>query len=242
MNEGLVVVVRSIISFFTLLIFARFLGKQQIGQLTFFDYTLGITIGSIAGSLSTDLNSRAWPYWAGLFSWAILGLTMQKVTLKWSYASKYIEDQPTIVIMNGKILEDSLKKTRFRISDILGFLRNKNIFDISQVDFAIIETNGQLSVQKKPQYETLTAKDMNISKKPTGISTELIYEGKIVEENLVELNITQDWLIDQLRKQDIYDISNVFFAELNPSGSLYIDKYEDRIKKILDIGDYKGPY
>ncbi len=116
MNEGLVVLVRSIISFFTLLIFARLLGKQQISQLTFFDYTLGITIGSIAGSLSTDLNSRAWPYWVGLFSWAILGLLMQKVTLKWNYASKYIGDQPTIVIMNGKVLEDSLKKTRFSSS------------------------------------------------------------------------------------------------------------------------------
>ncbi len=128
------------------------------------------------------------------------------------------------------------------MSDILGLLRNKGIFDIAQVDFEIIETDGKLSVQKKSQYQPVTAKDMNISKKPTGISTELIYEGLIVEENLTELNISKQWLTDQLNKQGISDVSNVFIAELNPSGSLYIDKYEDRIKKILDIGDYKGPY
>ena len=90
MNEGLVVLVRSIISFFTLLIFARLLGKEQISQLTFFDYVLGITIGSIAASLTTDLSSRAWPHWIGLLCWAGLGYLMELISMKWRYAAKYI--------------------------------------------------------------------------------------------------------------------------------------------------------
>jgi uncharacterized membrane protein YcaP (DUF421 family) len=242
LNEGLVVFVRSIIGFFSLLIFAKILGKQQISQLSFFDYVLGITIGSIAASLTTDLSSRAWPHFVGLLSWAVLGYVMEYITLKWRYASKYIDGEPTIIIMNGKIMENALRKMKYKVSDIMGLLRNKDVFDLSQVDFAIIETNGQLSVLKKPEYEPLTPKDMSILKAPTGISTELIYDGILIHENLRQLNKTEKWLIDQLKMQEIKHLSEVFLATLTPSGSLYVDKYKDRIKKITDIGDYKGPY
>ena len=180
----MVVLVRSIIGFFTLLIFAKLLGKQQISQLAFFDYVLGITIGSIAASLTTDLSSRAWPHWIGLLVWAVLGYLMEYITMKWRYAAKYIGGEPTIVIMNGKIMEDALRKMKYTVSDVMELLRNKDIFDLTQVDFAIIEPNGQLSVLKKPEYEPLTAKDMNITKTSTGISTEIIYDGILIQENL----------------------------------------------------------
>ncbi len=242
MSEGLVVAVRAVISFFTLLIFAKILGKQQISQLAFFDYVLGITIGSIAAELTIDLSSRAWPHWVGLLTWAILGYLMEWITLKWRYAAKYIEGEPAIIIMNGKIMENVLRKMRFTVSDVMELLRNKDIFDLSQVDFAILESNGQLSVLRKPEYEPLTAKDMKISKKPSGISTELIYDGILIEENLRQLNKDTKWLMKQLKAQGIKDISEVFLATLNPAGSFYVDKYEDHIKKITDIGDFKGPY
>lgn len=242
MNEGLVVLVRSIIGFFSLLIFAKILGKQQISQLTFFDYTLGITIGSIAATLTTDLSSRAWPHFVGLFVWAFLGYLMEYITEKWRYAAKYIEGEPTIVIMNGKLMEDALRKMKYTAADLMGLLRNKDVFDLSQVDFAIIEPNGQLSVLKKPEYEPLTAKDMNISKSPSGISTELIYDGILIDQNLRQLNKSRQWIMKQLKSQGIRDVSDVFLATLTPSGSLYIDKYRDHITKVTDIGDYNGPY
>ena len=115
MNEGLVVLVRAIIGFFSLLIFARILGKEQISQLTFFDYILGITIGSIASELTVDLSSRAWPHWVGLITWASLAYLMEIISLKWRYAAKYIEGEPAIVIMNGRIMEDVLRKMKIRI-------------------------------------------------------------------------------------------------------------------------------
>ena len=242
MNEGLVVFVRSIIGYFSLLIFAKILGKQQISQLTFFDYVLGITIGSIAASLTTDLSSRAWPHFVGLFTWALLGYVMQYITIKWRYAAKYLDGEPTIIIMNGKIMENALRKMKYTISDIMALLRNKDVFDLSQVDFAIIEPNGQLSVLKKPEYEPLTAQDMNITKSATGISTELIYDGVLIAQNLQQLNKTKKWIMHELKLQGIKHISEVFIATLTPSGSLYVDKYDDHIIKITDIGDYKGPY
>lgn len=242
MNEGLVVLVRSIIGFFSLLIFARILGKEQISQLTFFDYVLGITIGSVAASLTTDLSSRAWPHWVGLITWSALGYLMQIITMKFRYAAKYIEGEPTIVIMNGKIMEDVLKKMKYRASDILVLLRSQGIFDVNEVDFAIVEPNGQLSILKKPEYRPATPKDMNIPVSPTGISTELIYDGILIEENLRQLNKDKAWLMNQLKMKGINDISEAFLVTLNPAGDLYVDKYDDHIMKITDIGDYRGPY
>lgn len=242
MSEGLVVLVRSVIGFFTLLIFAKLLGKQQISQLAFFDYVLGITIGSIAASLTTDLSSRAWPHWVGLLCWALLGYLMEYITMKWRYAAKYIDGEPTIVIMNGKIMEEALRKMKYRASDIMELLRNKDVFDLTQVDFAIIEPSGQLSVLKKAEYEPLTAKDMNVSKSNRGISTELIYDGILIDENLRQLNKDRNWMINQLKALGVNDFSEVFLATLNPAGSLYVDLYKDHLHKITDIGDYKGPY
>lgn len=242
LNEGLVVLVRSFIGFFSLLIFTRIIGKEQISQLTFFDYVLGITIGSIAASLTTDLSSRAWPHWVGLITWAALGYLMEIVTLKWRYAAKVLEGEPVIVIMNGKIMEKALKKAKYRISDILELMRNQGVFDPNEVDFAIMESNGRLSVLKKAEHLPLTPKDMNIPVKNSGISTELIYDGILIEENLRQLNKDKAWLMNELKAHGINNISEVFLVTLNPEGSIYIDKYDDHITKVTDIGDYKGPF
>lgn len=242
LNEGLVVLVRSIIAFFSLLIFTRIIGKEQISQLTFFDYVLGITIGSIAASLTTDLSSRAWPHWIGLITWAALGYLMEIITMKWRYASKVLEGQPDIVIMNGKILERTLKKSKYRASDIIELLRNQGVFDLNEVSYAIMESNGRLSVLKKPEYQPLTPNDMNIQVKDRGIGTEIIYDGILFTDNLNQAGKDEAWLMARLKEQGISNVSEVFLAALNPDGSLYIDKYDDHIQKNIDIGDYRGPF
>ncbi|WP_315117324.1 DUF421 domain-containing protein [uncultured Clostridium sp.] len=230
MNEALVVVVRSIIGYISLFIFTRVLGKQQISQLTFFDYVLGITIGSLAGTLTTDLSSRAWPHWVGLFTWSVLSYLMQLITMKWMYAAKYINGDPNIVIINGKIMEEALKKMKYRIDDILQLLRDKDIFDLSEVEFAILEPNGKISVLKKAENNPVTAKDMKISVSPSKLSTGLIYDGMIIEENLAKIKKDKKWLMKELKKQKIKDVSEVVLATLESTGNLYIDKYEDGIK------------
>lgn len=236
------VIVRSIIGFFSLLIFTRFLGKQHVSQLTFFDYVLGITIGSTASSLTTDLYTSAWHHWVGLLSWAALVYILQWITLKFRYASKFIDSEPTIIIMNGKIMEDALRKMRYRVTDILEQLREKDIFDLTEVDFAILETNGSLSVIKKPEYQNITLKDLNIPPKTTGLSIEVIFNGTVVEQNLQQINHSKKWLEYELKKQNVGSISEVFLATIAPSGTLYIDTYKDHLKKLIDIGDYKGPF
>lgn len=242
MNEALVVFVRAVIGFFTLLIFARILGKQQISQLTFFEYVLGITIGSTASTLSTELESTAWSHWVGLLTWCSLGFLMQWITLKWRYAAKYIEGEPTIVIMDGKIMEDTLRKMRYRVADIMEQLRGKGVFDLSEVDFAVLESDGQLSVLKKPDAEPLTPKDLNMRKQKTGIGRELIYDGEVIEDNLREIKKDKEWLKNELKKRKVKNFSDVFLATINDNNKIYVDTYKDHLKRIIDIGDYKGPY
>jgi uncharacterized membrane protein YcaP (DUF421 family) len=142
LNEALVVLARSLIAFFTLFIFARLLGKQEISQLSFFDYVLGITIGSIAATLSVDLSSRAWPHWVGLLTWTVTVFILQVLTLKSKKVNDYLVGEPTVLIKNGLIMEENMGKLRYTIADLLKQLRSKNVFDISQVDVAILETKA----------------------------------------------------------------------------------------------------
>lgn len=237
MNESYVVMVRGIISFFTLLIFARVLGKQQISQLTFFDYILGITIGSTASSLTTDLTSRAWPHWIGLLTWTIAVLLLQVISMRWRKASKFIDGEPTIVIKEGKILEDGMNKMRYRMDDLFEQLRQKDIFDIMEVRLAILEKDGKISVLKKPEFLNATMQDLNLPIKNNGMAAELIYSGVIIEQNLTQMNHDRKWLDEQLQKQNIKSPSEVFFMTVNQDGTLYIDKYADHIQNTIQIKD-----
>jgi uncharacterized membrane protein YcaP (DUF421 family) len=238
MEQSLTIIVRAIIGFFTLLIFTRVLGKQQVSQLTYFDYILGITIGSIAGILTTDLNSRAWLVWLGIATWVALSLLMKSITLKSRKASKYIDGEATIVIMNGKIMEHNLRQMSFRATDLLEMLRIKGIFNPSHVEFALLETNGKLSVLRKSQYRKVTPNDLQLNTDYEGLSIELIYDGTIIRQNLKQVNLDQNWLKNKLEQADIYEISKVFLATLDTSGTLYIDTKEDTVKIPIEIRDY----
>lgn len=241
MDEIIVTIVRSIIAFLTLLLFTRILGKQQVGQLSAFEYVAGITIGSIAGSLSIDLTTKPLPQFVGLATWVILVFGLQVVAIKHRWFSKVINDQPTIVIQNGKILEQNLKKIRYRYDDLMSHLRSKNIFDITQVEYALLEENGQLTVLKKAEYEPATLSDLKIKTAKTGLASEVIIDGIIFEQNLENHNRNEKWLFKQLHKKGINNLKEVSYAVILPNGELYIDKFKDSIKEI-DVGDFKGPF
>lgn len=229
LDETLVVIVRSIIAFFTLFLFSRLLGKQQISQLTFFEYVLGITIGSIAATLSVDLTSRAWPHWVGLLVWTVTVLALQYTTLKSSAAKKFLVGRPTIIINNGVVMEEEMEKLRYTLTDLLEQLRNKSIFDLSQVAFAVLETNGELSVLLKSEYQLVSRQDIEITAKEASLSPQVIFNGKVVEQNLAYLNKDVAWLINELKGYGINDPAEVFVATYNTvTQMLYIDKYQDQ--------------
>lgn len=230
MNEALVVLVRSIIAFATLFIFARLLGKQQVSQLTFFDYVLGITIGSIAASLSIDLESRAWPHWVGLAVWTLAVLCIQIASTKSTAAAKIFIGEPVVVISKGKLLEETMGRMRYTTGEILEQLRNQGVFDISTVEYAVMESDGQLSVLLKPEHRPATVQDLGLAPPSGGMSAQLIYDGQVIQENLQAAGVDEAWLAKRLREQGINNASEVFLASYHPgSQKLYIDLYEDGI-------------
>jgi len=240
LNEAAVVFVRGIIAFLTLLIFTRILGKQQVSELTFFDYIHGITIGSIAATLTTDLSSRAWPHWVGLATWTAAVWFLQWVSLRSRAVAKYINGEPVILIMNGQIMEKNLKKMRYTLDDLLIQLRHRGIFDLKEVEFALLETTGQLSVLKKSQYAPVTPHDLKIPTKYKGLSTELIYDGKVIDINLKRFNLDRAWLEQQLKAQGIQSPREVFLALLNTEGELYVNRYQDQGQPVTDLSDYEN--
>jgi uncharacterized membrane protein YcaP (DUF421 family) len=217
-------ILRTTFAFIVLLILARFMGKKQISQLTFFHYVTGITIGSIAADIAGESKT---PFWDGIISmiwWAVLTMLMSYIAFKSKKARIILDDQPTIVVYEGKIVEASLKKLRLHLNDLGMMLREQSIFSIKDVHYAILETNGQLSVLKKAGLEAATKKDVNASSQvPKYIPTEVIAEGKITNRNLKELNLTEEWLYEQLKKQGIGNVENIFYAEVQTDGSLHVD-------------------
>ncbi len=234
MNEALVVFSRGIISFFTLLIFTRALGKQQLGEISYFDYILGITIGAFAAELTVDLGSTAWPHWVGLCTWTILGVLMQHISIASIKTAKYINDQPIIVIHNGRVLTKSLKEIKFTFGELLEQLRLKDIYNIKEVKFGIIEANGALSVLKEDDFQTiLTANNILIDK--NNVDNELIFSGILINDNMEKLNFDVKWIEEQLKQQNISDTTDVFYALLDSSNNLTINSYEDIMMGKKDI-------
>ncbi len=241
MSESLITFSRSVIAFLTLFIFARLLGKQQITQLTFFEYATGITIGSIASELSVNLDSKGLVHFIGLATWAALTLLFQWMVTKNRRLAKVIEGEPVVVVQNGKIFYNNLRLLRHRVDDMLVQMRQMKVFDISEVEFAILETNGTLTVQKKSQFQPVTPNDMNLPTAYQGLPTELIVEGTVIEQNLKQVNLDKTWLANELRARGIASPKEVGLASLNTQGELYISSYRDQpAGATANVSDYHG--
>ncbi|MGE5558683.1 MAG: DUF421 domain-containing protein [Bacillota bacterium] len=223
-----VVIVRSLISFFSLLVLVRLMGKQQIAELTFFDYVVGITIGSIAATLSVQVNQNTLATLAGMVIWTILPILLAYLSLHNVWIRKVVEGEATVVIENGKILEKNLAKIRLSIDDLLSQLRTQEIFNITDIEFALFESNGKLSIQKKTQKKPVTPSDLNVPTPYSGMPTNLIEDGKMLPDALRSLNLSHAWLQYQLSKQNIENMEEISLAQLDTSGNLYVDMKGDR--------------
>ncbi|AVX21515.1 Uncharacterized membrane protein YcaP, DUF421 family [Carboxydocella sporoproducens DSM 16521] len=227
MAEIAEVLLRTLGSFLAILILTRLLNKEQVGQLTFYEYVTGITIGSMAGTIAIDTEVKFLPDLLGLVLWCFLTYMMGYLSLVSRPARKLLEGQPTIVVHNGKILEENMAKLRYNVDDLLMQLRNKNAFNLHDVEFAVLEPNGQLSVLLKSQKRPVTPEDLGLPTQYEGMSWDLISDGEILKENLQKINLTEQWLRDELGKRGIFDLREVLYAGIDSRGSLYIDKKKD---------------
>lgn len=211
-------------AFAALLILARILGKKQLSQLTFFHYITGIAFGSIAAEMAGQVDV---PFVDGLIAltwWAMLTLLMSYLSLKSTKFRVIVDDEPAIVIKDGVLMEKKMNSLRLHMDDLMMLLREQSIFSIQDVHYAVLETNGQLSVMKKMAQQEATKQDVQAPVPlPKYIPTEIISDGKIVYKNLEELKITEEWIMKKLRKKGIDSVEQVFYAQIQTDGSLFTD-------------------
>ena len=221
-------IVRTTVTFSVLLLLARILGKEQLSQLTFFNYITGITIGSIAGEIAAHDDTHYFNAITSLIWWSILTILVSYISLKSSRAKALLDDKPMIIIKNGKILEESLKKSRLPLGDLNMLLRMQGIFSVKDVHFAVLETNGELSVFKKVALQSATKQDVKAQIiVPKYMPTTIIADGKIIEKNLPDQGLTEEWVIKQLKKHGVNSVQQVFYAEIESDGTIYMDLRED---------------
>jgi uncharacterized membrane protein YcaP (DUF421 family) len=228
MSEIILIVIRSLLSFIVVFTMARILGKKQISQLTFFDYVVGICIGDMASSIAIDTSVQLLNGVIGLIVYTILSIIIAFGAIKSLKIRTLVESNPTIIIRDGKVLEKNLYKNRMTFDDLMMGLRDKGAFKISEVELAVLETNGEVSVMKKAEFNPLTPADINLQVEEEHIQSLLIIDGTILGKRLTYLGYTKEWLLGEIQKQGAKDFSDVFLAQIDSSGKVYVDLYDDK--------------
>ncbi|MGJ9458657.1 DUF421 domain-containing protein [Oceanobacillus sp. CF4.6] len=233
MPELVLILIRSVSSFLLLLVMARIMGKKQISQLTFFDYCVGITIGSIAATMSVDQNVKISNGLMSLFIWGLFPIILAYAGLKSRMFSNLTDGKATIVIQNGEVLEKDLKKNLLTINELILLLREKGIFKFSDVEMAVLETNGELSVMLKTEQQPVTPHVLGLTLEQEHGPSILIMDGQLLENSLEKLGYSKEWLSGEVQKQGAEDIRNVFLAQIDSRGNLFVDLYEGKKKPHL---------
>jgi uncharacterized membrane protein YcaP (DUF421 family) len=210
------------------LLVTKLLGKKQISELSFFEYISGITIGSIAGEVIMGLERHITNGILSIGIFALMTLAADFLGLKSKKFRDFVEGKSTIFIEQGRILEDNLKKEKYSSDELLALLRQKNIFNVADVEFAVIEPRGNLSVLLKKENQPITAKDLQIKVANEKESQTVVMDGNIIDDSLRKTNKDRNWLTIELDKLGV-TIDDVYLAQIDSYGELYVDLYDDQI-------------
>lgn len=224
----LITFIRAIILYIVVLIVMRLMGKSEIGQLQPFELAISIMIADLASvpmsELGIPITNGIIPILALLVMYMIISLlNMKSVNIR-----KIMSGQPSLLIYRGKIDEKVLKKERITINELQERLRGNNIFNLSDVEYAILETNGDVTVIPKPEKKNLTPQDFNMQPEYEGIPYDLVVDGKVMKENLKAIGRDGIWLEKQLKKFDAQS-SNTLIATIDGKGNFFCQK--KKIKK-----------
>jgi uncharacterized membrane protein YcaP (DUF421 family) len=227
--EPVDIIVRSFLFIVVLFLITKLVGKKQISQISFFEYVSGITIGSIAAEVITGLETNIF---YGTISILIFGLTTLFVdftNLKSKKFRDFVEGRGAVLIKDGKIQEEVMKKERYSIDELATLLRKQNVFRVADVEFAVLEPSGDLSVLLKKENRPLTPKDLNLIVANEKEPQTVIMDGKILNDPLAASGKNRAWLFIELEKLGV-TLDNVFFAQIDSYGELTIDLYDDKIQ------------
>ncbi len=229
MPEWLEVVMRSLLFVVVLFLITKWLGKKQLSELSFFEYVVGITIGSIGAEVITGLERNIFNGIIGIVVFSAIPFLADMLSLKSKTFRDFIEGRATVFIKDGKIMEENLKKEKYTTDELLELLRKRDIFRVADVEFALLEPTGDLSVMLKKENQPLTPKDVNLTVASVKEPQTVIMDGKILDEPLSTIGRNRSWLKTELEKQGV-TIENVFLGQIDSYGQLTIDLFNDKIQ------------
>lgn len=224
------VIVLSAVSFAVLFLLSKLIGNRQMSEMNMFDYVNGITIGSIAAEMATDIENFEKPLVAmvayGALSWLFSIMTNKSVAVR-----RFLAGKSVILMNNGKIYRENLKTAKLDINDMLTQLRVSGYFNPDDVKTAVLESNGKISVLPKASARPATNSDINNSVSEDCVCINVILDGCIMKENLSKAGLDENWLKNQLSGLGIGKPSDVYLGFVNPDGNLSAYKFEDSSDK-----------
>lgn len=209
-----------------LFIFTKVLGKTQISQLTAFDFIAAIVLGELIGNALFDKHAGIKEIAFVIALWGVLLYIIEIITQRFKNSRFLLEGKPAILIHKGELIYEEMHKNKIDINELQHLLRRKDVFSIQEVEYAILETNGEMSVLKKAPNQTPTKKDLNIAPSEPEIAVTLIIDGEMIIDNIREINVTRDWLLDEIKRQGFHDVREVFYAEYIEGKKLFILPYK----------------
>lgn len=211
-----------VLGFIMLLLVTQFLGKTQISQVTPFDFISALVLGELLGNAIYDKEVDIFFILYAIFLWTMLMYTIERVTQRFKGIRGVFEGRPSIVVRNGQIDYEQLKKEKIDINELLSLMRQNDVFSVREIEYAILEPSGSLSILKKSKYEVPTKNDLNIPEKRTYLSSSLILDGEILWDNLKECGFDQKWLENQLHMFGINKLEEVFYAEWKEDEGIHV--------------------
>ena len=210
--EVLKVVLASLFSAAILFVIAKIIGHKQVAQLEFFDYITGITIGSIAAELATTLDKPWWKPTMSMIVFGIITIILSVLTRRLPRSRKFINGTPTIVLNDGKLYRKNMKKAKLELSEFLLLCRQEGYFNLDDIQTAVYEYNGKLSILPVSTKRPLTPEDMKLSPLPEHIGTEVIMDGRIIGSNLRRRDLSVAWLQKELKSQGYQSAKQIFLG------------------------------
>ena len=225
--EGILIpVLRTVASFVLLIVITAAIGKHINAHKNHYNFALNITIGSFIANMGFNINLNYMNMLMAFISMVLLFYLFLVLSSKSRLIRSWLSGNPTVLIKEGKIMEENMKKVRFSLDDLNQQLREGGVFNLFEVEFALLEASGELSILKKKSYQVPTFQDLNLTATSGALPIELIMNGKIIQDNTTSMYDSR-WITTECHKRNLR-IEDVYYAVVNSEGKLFIDKFNDQ--------------
>ncbi len=229
MMDWIEILLRSIALFLLSLTFIRIMGKRNPSKMTAFNFVNYIVIAIIASLISVNIIKNVAFGLIALSVWILFPIALDFLSMKSKWIHDWVNGKETILIKQGKIMEENLFQVRLTGEELLRALRSKNAFSVAEVEFAVLESTGDINILLKSDKKPITPHDLGRKVAPLTEPQTVILDGNILNEPLFNLGLNQDWLKTQLESTGV-SLDNVFIGQVDSSGDLYIDLFDDSIQ------------